>query len=287
MIIDKKLKLLNGTEIPLLGLGTWLLNDRQAEKAIAWAVEDGYRHIDSAEAYKNEAGVGKAVRACGLPRSEIFVTSKVEAEFKTYERAKRAIDESLRRSGLDYLDLMLIHCPQPWKEYKVNQYRYEKENLAVWRAMEEAYEEGKLKSIGVSNFEIDDLNNIIANAKIKPMVNQALCHIRNTPFELIEFCKKEGIVFEAYSPIGHGEILSDPDIKAIADKHGVSVAQLCIRYCLELGLVVLPKGSSYEHIKENSLVDFSIGEEDMNSLKSFSKISSYGRSGKYKAFDLS
>ena len=224
------LTLNNGVKIQQLGLGTWFIPDDQAAEAVKAAVALGYRHIDTAQAYGNERGVGDGVRTCGVPREELFVVSKVAAEHKTYESAAESIDETLAKMGLDYLDMMIIHSPQPWVEVIQSENRYKEGNRQAWKALEEAYNEGKLKAIGVSNFQIEDLESLMETAKVKPMVNQVLCHISNTPIELIEFCQKSNILIEAYSPIAHGEILNQPEVKAIADKYGVTVPQLCIRY---------------------------------------------------------
>lgn len=194
----------NGVKIPQLGLGTWFIDDSKVADAVKAAVQLGYRHIDTAQAYGNERGVGEGVRTCGVAREDLFVVSKVAAEHKTYEEAKAGIDETLKKMGLDYLDMMIIHSPQPWVEVNQSENRYKEGNRQAWRALEEAYNEGKLKVIGVSNFQIEDLESLVATAKIKPMVNQVLCHISNTPVELIEFCQKSNIAVEAYSPIAHG-----------------------------------------------------------------------------------
>ena len=164
------LTLNNGNKIPALGLGTWFIDDDKAEQAVISAVKIGYRHIDTAQAYGNERGVGAGIRACGVSRESLFVTSKVAAEAKTYDAAARSIDESLKKMGLTYIDLMLIHSPQPWAEWRSNK-RYFEENVQVWKALEDAYQAGKIKAIGVSNFLIDDLENLISHCEIKPMVN--------------------------------------------------------------------------------------------------------------------
>ena len=257
--------LYNGVKLPEIGYGTWLIKNGDAFKCVTMALDAGYRHIDSAQAYGNEENVGRAVREYPLKREEIFVTTKVQAEYKTYKKAKKSIDDSLKRSGLDYFDLILIHCPQPWMLYGSRR-RYFKENIEVWKALEEAYKEGKVRSIGVSNFRVDDLQNILNNCEIKPMVNQILCHIGNTPIDIIKFCQENDIVVEAYSPIAHGAALKDKTIVAMAEKYHVSVAQLCIKYTLQLDTVSLPKASSKEHIEDNLKLDFKISEEDMMDL---------------------
>ena len=278
------LTLNNGVKIPQLGLGTWFIDDADVAEAVRQAAKLGYRHFDTAQAYGNERGVGEGVRTCGIPREELFVVSKVAAEHKTYEKAKKGIDETLKKMGLDYLDMMIIHSPQPWD--KVNQCddRYVEGNRAAWRALEDAYKEGKLRAIGVSNFQIGDLNSLMEGCTIKPMVNQILLHISNTPLELVEFCQKNGIVVEAYSPIAHGVILNQPEIKAIAEKYGVSVPQLCIRYTMQLGAVALPKTANPDHMKTNAEVDFTISKEDMETLKHFKKIDNYGESSGFPVY---
>ena len=283
MMLNETYTLSNGVKIPKLGLGTWFIDDDKAEDAVKEAVKLGYRLIDTAQAYGNECGVGEGVRNCGLPRNEIFVTSKVAAEAKSYESAAASIDETLSKMGLDYIDMMIIHSPQPWAEFRIEK-RYFKENKEVWRALEDAYTAGKIKAIGVSNFLQDDLENILADCKIKPMVNQILLHISNTNTELIEFCNKNGILVEAYSPIAHGEALKNDAITAMAKKYGVSTAQLCIRYVIQLGTVALPKTGNPVHMKDNANVDFEISDEDMKALKEMEHIDNYGEFNVFPVF---
>lgn len=187
-MLNECYELNNGVKIPKLGLGTWLIDNDKVVDVVKDALEVGYRHIDTAQAYENEEGVGKAIRESGIPREEIFVTSKIAAEEKTYDDAYQSIVESLKKLGLDYLDLMIIHSPEPWAEFR-GEKRYFEENKEVWRALETAYKEGKVKAIGVSNFLKDDLENILSSCEIKPMVNQILTHISNTKTELIDFYK--------------------------------------------------------------------------------------------------
>ncbi len=284
MVLNENLTLSNGVKIPKLGLGTWFVDDDKAADAVCAAVKCGYRLIDTAQAYGNERGVGEGVKKCGIPREELFVASKVAAEHKTYESAAKSIDETLEKMGLDYLDQMIIHSPQPWVEVNQSENRYVEENRAAWKALEDAYKAGKIKEIGVSNFQKGDIESILETAEIKPMVNQVLLHISNTPIELVEYCQKNGIVIEAYSPIAHGEILNQPEIKAVADKYGVSVPQLCIRYAIQLGTIALPKTGNPEHMKSNAEVDFEISEQDMEVLKNFKKIESYGESSGFPVY---
>jgi diketogulonate reductase-like aldo/keto reductase len=274
-MLNETYTLENGVKIPKLGYGTWMIEDDRAADAVKKAIALGYRHIDTAQAYANERGVGEGVRECGVDRSEIFVTTKLAAEIKSYEEAKAAIDGSLELMGLDYIDLIIIHSPKPWEDFHGDD-DYAEGNLAAWKALEEAYEAGKLKAIGVSNFEKADLDNLIENGTVKPMVNQILAHISNTPFELIDYCQDKGIVVEAYSPMGHGELMKNEAVAKMAESYGVSVPQLAIRYCLQLGLVPLPKTQTPSHMESNAAVDFVISDEDMETLKSAEKIKDYG-----------
>lgn len=274
-MLNEHYTLSNGVKIPKLGLGTWMIPNENAAQAVKDAVTLGYRLIDTAQAYGNEQGVGEGVRECGVERSEIFLTSKVAAENKSYESAAKSIDETLAKTGLDYIDMMIIHSPQPWAEFR-DEKRYFAENKAVWRALEDAYDAGKIRAIGVSNFLIDDLQNILEDCRIKPMVNQILTHIANTPLELIEYCEKNGILCEAYSPIAHGEALKNGVIVETAKKYGVTPARLCIRYTLQLGMVSLPKTGNPQHMKDNAAVDFIISDADMETLKHIEKIKDYG-----------
>lgn len=284
MVLNETYTLSNGVKIPKLGLGTWFIDDDKVADAVKDAVDLGYRLIDTAQAYGNERGVGEGVRNCGLKREEIFVGSKVAAEHKTYEEAKAGIEETLEKMGLDYLDLMIIHSPQPWVEVNQSDNRYVEGNREAWRALEEAYNEGKIKAIGVSNFQIEDLESLMETATVKPMVNQILCHISNTPLELIDYCQKHDITVEAYSPIAHGEILDQPEIKVIADKYGVTVPQLCVRYTVQLGTVSLPKTANKDHMKTNADIDFEISAEDMEILKNFKKIENYGANSRFPVY---
>ena len=280
----KTLTLNNGVKIPQLGLGTWFIDDSDAAEAVKAAAMLGYRHFDTAQAYGNERGVGEGILGCGVSREEIFAVSKVAAEHKTYDSAAKSIDETLLKTGLDYLDMMIIHSPQPWDKVNQSDDRYVEGNRAAWRALEDAYKAGKLRAVGVSNFKKEDIESLLETAEIKPMVNQILLHISNTPAELIKYCGEKGIVVEAYSPIGHGEILNQPDIMAMAEKYGVTVPQLCIRYTLQLGAVSLPKTADPAHMKSNSEVDFEISEQDMEVLKSVKPIESYGKSGVFPVY---
>lgn len=255
----------DGKEIPKLGLGTWRIDDNAVEAAVQEAFKVGYRHIDTAQAYGNERGVGEAVRNSKIPRKELFITSKIRAEYKDYKSARDSIDTTLQTMKLDSIDLMLIHSPQPWNSFR--QGDYFKENVEVYNALEDAQKAGKVRSIGVSNFLQKDLENILKNCKVKPAANQILCHIGNTPFSLLDYCKSQNILVEAYSPIAHGELLKDPRVIELAKKYNVSPAQICIRYTLELGLVSLPKSKTPKYIAENAQVDFAFSSADLEALK--------------------
>lgn len=275
-MFNETIKLSNGVVVPQLALGTWLIDDSIVADAVRAAIEIGYRHIDTAQAYGNERGVGEGVRTCGVPREQIFVTSKVAAEHKDYQSAATGIDETLRKTGLDYLDMMIIHSPQPWVEVNQSENRYVEGNREAWRALEDALKVGKLRAIGISNFLKGDVDSLWETAEIKPMVNQVLCHVSNTPLDLIEYCQSKGIVMEAYSPVAHGEALKNTAIAEMAKKYGVSVPQLCIRYDIQLGMIVLPKTANPEHMKSNANVDFVITDEDMDVLKRVETIKDYG-----------
>ena len=261
------MKLSNNKIIPDIGLGTWLIPNDKVGEIVKNAIALGYTHIDTAQAYQNEEGIGKALKELNIPRDSIYVTTKVQAEIKDYKKAKKSIDESLKKLQLDYVDLVLIHCPVPWREYDNRTKDYFEENAAVWKALEEAYLEGKTKAIGISNFEIKDIKNIFEHSKIKPMVNQILIHVGNTPHELIKFCQDNDIVVEAYSPIAHGKAGKIDEVTKMAEKYHKSFAQICLRYCLDLDTVILPKASSIEHLKDNLDLDFEISKEDLEILK--------------------
>lgn len=273
------LTLPNGNRIPQLALGTWFIDDDKVADAVRAAIEIGYRHIDTAQAYFNERGVGEGVRKSGVPRSEIFVTTKVDAGIKTYAEAAASIDGSLQALGLDYIDLMLIHGPQSWLEANQSDDRHPQGNREVWRALEDACKAGKVKAIGLSNFLEGDIENIWAAAEIKPMVNQILCHIANTPLALIEYCRRKGILLEAYSPVAHGEALKLQSIQDMAKKYGVSAPQLCIKYDLQLGMIALPKTANPDHMRSNADLDFVISDEDMEALMHVEKMTDYGAAG--------
>lgn len=284
MIFNETYKIADGIEIPKLALGTWLIENDKTIEAVREAVKIGYRHIDTAQAYGNEQGVGEGIRQSGVAREDIFVTSKVAAEHKSYESALNSIDETLKKMGFDYIDMMLIHSPQPWKEVNQSDNRYLNENKEVWRAMENAVNAGKVRAIGISNFLQGDIDNILESCTTKPMVNQLLVHVTNTPFELIDYCHDKGIRVEAYSPVAHGEALKNEKLAEMAKKYNVSTAQLCIKYDLQLGLIVLPKTENVEHMKSNAQMNFVISDQDMDILKNMERIKDYGESSFFPVY---
>ena len=254
----------NGNQIPKIGFGTWLLNEGdECYNAVADALQLGYRHIDTARAYHNEASVGRAVRDSGIRRDEIYVTSKLPAEAKDYNKALSEFETTMSEIGLDYLDLYLIHAPWPWNERGKD---CREENRQIWKAMEEFLASGRVKAIGVSNFEPEDLDSLLPTCETKPMVNQIRWFIGLDPSETVQKCAEHDIVVEAYSPFAHGLIVNHPEIAEIAARYDVSPPQLCIRYLLQKGAVVLPKATSTEHIKQNAELDFEIAESNMRVL---------------------
>lgn len=283
MPVDDYFTLANAVQIPHVGFGTWMIPDGDAAQAVRDALDVGYRHVDSAQAYENERGVGEGVRSSGLARDAVFVTTKLAAEHKDYKSAGESIDGSLRQAGLDHLDLMLIHSPQPWADFRDGG-NFDQGNLEAWRALEDAHKAGKIRAIGVSNFERADIENLITGGTIAPMVNQVLAHIGNTPFDLIEYCQAKNILVEAYSPVEHGAVLKNADIGKIAETYGVGIAQLSIRYCLQLGLLPLPKTANPDHMRTNITLDFTISDDDMAALKAINADTDYGQASAFPVF---
>ncbi len=280
-ILDETYTLSNGIAIPKLGLGTWFIDDVQAAEAVRNAVEIGYHHIDTAQAYGNERGVGEGVRTSSIARDQLFVSTKLHAEIKDCDAAVAAIDGSLQTMALDYIDLMLIHAPQPWADFRGGD--YSEGNRAAWKALEEALAAGKLRAIGVSNFLQTDLDNILHGGAVAPHVNQLLVHAGNTPTQLLDYCASKEIVVQAYSPMGHGAILDNELVRSMAERYGVSVAQLAIRYVIQLGTVALPKTANPEHMRSNAQVDFVISGEDMATLRDLDD-RDYGQAGVFPVY---
>lgn len=283
MILEETYTLSNGVEIPKLGLGTWLIEGADAGQAVKAAINLGYRHIDTAQDYGNEAEVAEGIRAGGIDREDVFVTTKLAAQFKSYEGAAAAIDASLERMGFDYIDLMIIHSPQPWDHFGEDD-RFVAGNQDAWRALEDAYKAGKLRAIGLSNFQAQDIDNILDACTVAPMVNQILVHVTNVPSELIEYSRQKGMLVEAYSPVGHGELFKNEEIVRMAKKYNVSVPQLCIRYDLQLGLLPLAKTANPDHMKNNADVNFVIEDADMDALNRLETIKDYGEASKFPVY---
>ena len=275
MILSENFQLNNGISIPRIAFGTWQISNDRVTDAAKAALSVGYRHIDTAAAYENECGVGKALRESGLRREEVFITTKIPAEVKTYEGAKAVIAASLKNLETPYIDLMLIHAPKPWEElFGGSEKTYYAESLAVWKAMEEAVAAGQLRAIGVSNFEVGDLQNLIDHAEIKPAVNQIRVHIGHTPAEVISYCKANGIVVMAFSPNATGKLMGHPVVAEIAAKYQASVPQVSIRYDYQLGVIPLPRSTNPAHIAENTNIDFVISDADMKRLLQVEEIQS-------------
>ncbi|ANK60431.1 2,5-diketo-D-gluconic acid reductase [Loigolactobacillus backii] len=263
-ILTDTFNLTNGTKIPKVGFGMWQVPvGETAYNAAAEALKIGYRHIDTAKAYQNESDVGRAIRDSGIAREDIFVTSKLPGATKSYDGAMTDFNSTMEQLDIDYLDLYLVHAPWPWTEIGKN---CDKENKEVWRAMEDIYATGKVKAIGVSNFNVHDLENILPNAKIKPMVDQIQYYVGYTEPKITEFAKKNDILVEAYSPLATGGLLNNQEMKQLAAKYDVSVAQLALRFCLQNDILPLPKAVGTDHIKNNAQLDFEISAQDMASL---------------------
>lgn len=258
----------NGVKIPSVGFGTWQIpNGEISYNAVSCALKSGYKHIDTALNYGNEQSVGRAVNESNIKRSEIFVTSKLPADIKTYKDSLLSFDKTMKNLGLDYIDLYLIHAPWPWNK---KGYDYSKENIEVWKAMEEIYKSGRCRAIGVSNFEVSDLRVIINNCNIKPLVNQIKYFIGNTQKELTLFCQQNSIVVEGFSPLATGALIENKNVAAIAKKYNTTLPKICIRYVLQKGVIPLPKSINPEHIQQNLEIDFEITTADMKYLDSLS-----------------
>lgn len=255
----------NGVKIPCVGFGTWQPPDGEtAVAAVREALGVGYRHIDTAAAYGNEVSVGEGIRASGLARSEVFVTSKLWNTERGYDKTMAAFEKTVSDLGLDYLDLYLIHWPAAANQFE----NWQDINLSTWKAMTELYKAGRIRAIGVSNFLPHHLQALM-ESEVQPMVNQIEFHPGQMQKETLQYCKEHGILVEAWSPLGTGRMLNNETLKTIAGKYKKSVAQLCIRWCLQNGVLPLPKSVTPSRIKENAAVfDFEITAEDMSAINS-------------------
>ena len=257
----------NGVTIPKVGFGTWQIpSGKAAYDAVTAALADGYRHVDTAYAYGNETSVGQAIKDSGLSRDDVFITSKLPGQIKSADEVEGYFDETVSNLGVDYLDLYLIHAPWPWSQIGK---RFDKENAAVWRVFEKLYRQGRIKSIGVSNFDVHDLTNLLDHTDVVPAVNQIQYYVGFTEPKISAFAQQRGILIEAYSPLATGGLLNNNDLHAIAQHYQVSVPQLALRFVLQNGALPLPKGTSPEHIEANTKLDFTISDQDMTVLRDF------------------
>ena len=253
----------DGNSIPQLGYGVWQIEDNGAADAVGPALEAGYRHIDTASIYGNEVGVGRGIAASSVPREDIFLTTKLWNSDQGFEKAISALDASLERLGTDYVDLYLIHWPVT-KDYADTWQSRIKE---TWKAMEKLYKEGKIKAIGVSNFLVHHLEELMSDCEIKPMVDQIEFHPGHNQKETVEFCKKHGIIVEAWSPLGRGVILENEFLSEVAQKYNKTIAQICLRWIIQQEVVALPKSVTPERIKSNfEVFNFELSEEDMDRI---------------------
>lgn len=266
----KSYNLNNGVSIPVLGFGTWKAeNGEVAYQAVLEALKDGYRHIDTAAIYKNEESVGRAIRDSGIPRQEIFVTTKLWNTNHSYDEACQAFEESMEKLGLDYLDLYLIHWPNP-KPLRENE-AWKTRNADVWRAMEDLYQEGKIRAIGVSNFLPHHLDALLETARIIPAVNQVRLAPGVYQEEVVDYCKEKGILLEAWGPFGQGELFDKKEVQEIAAKHGKSVAQIALAWSLAEEFLPLPKSVTASRIQSNlDCFGIELSKEEREVLKTIS-----------------
>lgn len=257
-------KLLNNIEIPMLGYGTYkTAADEEGLQMIKDAIKAGYRHIDTAQGYKNEHLAGQAIRESGIPRNQFFVTTKVWNDNQGYDKTKESIEESLNKLNIDYIDLLLIHWPIPQGKND----EWKKLNQETWKAMEEYYDAGLIKAIGVSNFLEHHLNNLLETARIMPMVNQLEIHPYYQQQSIVKYCQDKGITVESWGPLMRGKAFKDPKLIELAQRNNISVAQLCIRYCLDRNIVTLQKSSKFERMLDNSRVfGYHLDEYTMNEI---------------------
>jgi diketogulonate reductase-like aldo/keto reductase len=272
--MDKFFKLNNDYTIPAVGFGTWQTPDGEtAVQAVKTAIANGYRHIDGAAIYKNETGVGSGIKEANIDRKDLFITSKVWNSERGYDTTLKAFEKTLSDLQLDYLDLYLIHWPATAHQFE----NWKEINAETWRAMEELVVQGKIKSIGVSNFLPQHLSALLETAKIKPAVDQIEFHPGFMQAECLEFCKKNNILVEGWSPLGRGEVLENEMLKEIAAKYNKSVAQVCIRWALQNGVAPLPKSVTPHRIKENfEVFDFELSAEDVTAINQMENIGSSG-----------
>ncbi|MDM1137573.1 MULTISPECIES: aldo/keto reductase [unclassified Empedobacter] len=257
-------KLSNGIEIPAIGFGTWLLEGEKVIEPLKIALTKGYTHIDTAAIYKNEKEIGTVLKAENVDRSKLFITSKCWNSERGYEKAMAAFEQTLADLQTDYLDLYLIHWPANETQFPDT---WAELNAGTWQAFEEIYKSGKAKAIGVSNFNINHLEALFETAEIKPMVNQIEIHPGHSQPELVDFCRQNDLLVEAWSPLGSGRILENELIVSLADKYNVSVGQICINYCLAKEILPLPRSSSEKNIEANlTSNNFKLSVEDVKAI---------------------
>ena len=272
MVKNESFTLYNGVKIPAIGFGTWQVKDgEEAYNSVKWALEAGYRHIDTAYAYGNEQSVFKAIVDSGLKRDEVFITTKLPSHIKNYDEAKKCFAESLANLGGEYIDLYLIHAPWPWSNVGQD---CTAGNIEAWKAMVELYNEGKVKAIGVSNFHETDIEPLIEATGVKPMVNQIRYFIGNTQQKITNYCQANNILVEAYSPFATGEILDNAKLKEMAEKYNTTIPKICLRFCYQNNTLPLPKSVHKERIYDNLEFDFELSKEDMDYLNSLKEIGS-------------
>lgn len=269
---DKTFILYNGVSVPAVGFGTWQTkNGKEAYDAVTWALEAGYRHIDTAYVYGNEESIAKAIKDSGIKREEVFITTKLPADIKTYEGAMEYFQKSLTNLDTEYIDLYLIHAPWPWTNVGLD---CTEGNVAAWKAMIELYNQKKVRAIGVSNFHPKDIEALLTATHFKPMVNQIRYFIGNTQEAVTTYCQTNGILVQAYSPLATGQILENEKLKEIAKKYTTTIAKICLRYCFQNHTLPLPKSVHKERIFDNLDFDFEIEKEDMDYLNSLKEIGS-------------
>lgn len=258
--------LANGVKFPWLGLGVWKAKEgSEVENAVKTAIQTGYRSVDTAAVYQNEEGVGRAIKECGVPREELFITTKVWNADQGYESTLKAFETSRKKLGLEYVDLYLVHWPVKGK-YK-----------ETWKALEKLYKEGWVRAIGVSNFQVHHLKDLMEDCEVKPMVNQVEFHPYLTQKELLAFCKEQNIQLEAWSPLMQGEVVNVSEIQELAKKYGKTPAQIVLRWDLQHGIVTIPKSVKEHRIKENAdIFDFELTAEDMAKLDALNKNHRFG-----------
>lgn len=256
----------NGVKMPWMGLGVFKVEEgEEVVESVKAALRNGYISIDTAAIYGNEEGVGKAIKESGIPREDLFITTKLWNSEQGYEKSLKAFETSMEKLGLDYLDLYLIHWPGKDK-YK-----------DTWKAFEKLYKDGKIRAIGVSNFQVHHLEDLMSEAEVKPMVNQVEFHPHLTQKELLAFCKEQGIALEAWSPLKQGQLLDEPLLKEIAEKYNKSVAQVILRWDLQHGVITIPKSTKEHRIIENADVfDFELSQEEVEKIDSLNQDSRAG-----------